>query len=359
MSLNTTTQLGGPVNVVYQRKLLMDARQRCVHFVGSRPGDVLSSHNGSFTVRWRRYNNISPTTSALSELVSGGPSFPTRAGSAVSKTDIDATVAKYGDHMFLTEEADLINFNNQGAALVEVFAVQAGRSLNRLQRNLLEDGAALRYAGGGATDATVADGMNLALIRAEVNRIARNSGVKFMPALSGSLNVGTTPVRESFWGLCHVDVEEDIRDLNGFKGVQTYMSQTETKMGEFGEVGGVRWISTEEASVDTDLGGDPGGQVRSTTGANADLYTSIIMAENSHGALSLDTDLIRTTYMAGDEIPGIIVISHPRGSAGVADPLNELASHGWKSWYAGSLIGPGSANSDWIGGIRTGARRLV
>lgn len=358
MSITTTSQLTAPVNVVFQRKLLKDARQRCPYFTGSRPGDVLQSHSGSFTVRWRRYNNLTPTTTALTELT-GSLTLPTRTATQATKTDIDATVSKYGAFMYLTEEADLINFNGQTAELVEVFAVQAGRSLNRLQRNILEDSSTLIYADAATTDAGVASSISLNLIRQAVNALNNNSAMKFMPALSGSLKIGTTPVRESFWGICHVDVEEDIRDIPSFKPVETYMTQTETPNGEFGAVGGVRWISTEEASADINLGGAPGSSVRSTAGIAADLYTSVIFGMNAHGALSLDADLVRTIYEAGDRIPGIIMIQQGKGSSGVADPLNEVASIGWKSWHTGALIGPGTSNSGWMRGLRTAARKLV
>lgn len=358
MTLTTTTELTAPVNVKFQRKLLKDARQRCPYFIGSRMGDVLQSHSGTFTVRWRRYNNITPTTSALSELT-GSLSLPTRTATQATKTDIDATVAKYGAFMYLSEEADLINMNNQTAELTEVFAVQAGRSLNRLQRNVLEDNATLIYADGGTADGQVSSPVSLSLIRRGVNTLNNYSAMKFMPATSGSVNIGTTPVRESYWGICHVDVEEDIRDIPGFKPVETYMSQTATEPGEFGAVGGVRWISTEEASVDADSGDAAGSSVRSTTGVSADLYTSLIIGMNAHGALSLDADLIRRIYKAGDEIPGIVMVSKSKGSSGVADPLDEVASVGWKSWHAGSLIGPGTSNSNWIRGLRTAARLLT
>ncbi|MEK9751628.1 MAG: N4-gp56 family major capsid protein [Rhodospirillaceae bacterium] len=358
MTLTTVTELSAPVNVVFQKKFLKDARQRCPYFIGSRPGDVLQSHNGSFSVRWRRYDNMTPTTTALTALT-GSETYPTRTASQASKTDIDATVSKYGDHIILNEEADLINFNGQTAELVEVMAVQAGRSLNRLQRNTLEDNVTLVYADGATTDGGVSSPISLTLIRSAVNALARQSAMKFMPATGGSSLEGTSPMRESYWGLCHVDVEEDIRDIAGFIPVERYMTQTRVESGEFGAVGGVRWISTEEASADADLGDTAGNTVRSTTGVSADLYTSIILGMNAHGALSLDADLVRRIYKAGDPIPGIIMIQKGKGSAGTADPLNELATIGWKSWHAGALIGPSTSNSGWARGLRTAARKLT
>ena len=74
---------------------------------------------------------------------------------------------------------------------------------------------------------------------------------------------------------------------------------------------------------------------------------------DAHGSLSLDTSLVSEIYNAGDDIPGIIMINKARGSSGVGDPLDEVASLGWKAWHAPVIL-----NSDWLRGIRTAATNL-
>lgn len=353
MTLTTTTQLGGPVNYVAQRTLLSNAKARCPYFAGSQPGDILPSHQGSFSVLWRRYENLTPTTSAKTELT-GSLSLPTRTATQVSKSDVTATVSKYGDFMYLTEEADLVNVNAQSEKLAEVFGIQAGRSLNRLQRNILEDNLTLIYEGGGSADSSVTAKISRNAIRQAVNTLNRNDAITFTPETTGSKNVGTTPIRMAYLGMCHSDVEEDIRDLSGFIAVEQYAGQIATYPGEFGMVAGVRWISTSEATIDASSGGAPGAGVRSTNGTAVDLYTSVILGKECHGALSLDVELIREQYMAGDMVPGIIMISKAKGSSGVADPLDEVSSVGWKSWHGGAIL-----NSTWGRGIRSGATKLT
>jgi|SaaInl7_200m_RNA_FD_contig_81_290928_length_2832_multi_15_in_0_out_0_4 N4-gp56 family major capsid protein len=352
MTVTTTSTLTAPVNYVFQRRLLKNAKARCPYFEGSTPGDILPSHEGTFSVRWRRIENLTPTTSALSE-ETGSRSFPLRTGSVPTITQPTATVAKYGDVIYPTEEADLINYNGQTAKLIEILAIQAGRSLNRLQRNILEDNVTLYYASNGTADGDVTDAISRGLIKKGTNVLNNASGMTFTNQTTGSTSIGTTPIRSGYLGICHVDVEEDVRELSGFIAAERYASQTALFQNEFGAVGGVRWVCTEEASKDASLGGDPG-QTLNTSGSNkADLYTSVIMGMDAHGALSLDRDLIRTTYKAGDKVPGIIAISHPKGSAGSADALNEMASLGWKSWHAGTIL-----NDTWAIGLRTGASKL-
>lgn len=354
MTITTTTELSAPVNVIVQGRLLRRAKQRCIHMVGSQEGDVLMSHSGSFTVQWRRYTALAPSVTALTEK-SGSISYPLRTAVQAAKTDLTQAVSKYGQFMYLTEESDLVNFTNQGAELADVFGESGGRSMNRLQRNVLEDNTTgMIYASAASADSGVADPINKNLIIRAINLLDRNAALTFTPGSTGSTNVGTTPMLPGFYGLCHSDVAADISQLNGFKGVETYAGQLATMPGEFGALtaGGisVRFLSSQDASADTDSGGAPGQNVRSTSGAAADLYTTVFLGKDAHGALSLDTDIIREVYTAGDRIPAIVMIIKARGSSGIADPLDDLGTIGYKFWHGGRVL-----NTDFLVGVRTAA----
>ncbi len=352
MAINTTTQLTQPVNVIHRATFLRSAMPYCPYFTGSLPGEI-ARHNGTFTCQWRSMTALTPTVTALTPLT-GTPTHPLRAGTALAVTDINATVSKYGDFVFVNEESDLINFNTQTDKIMETLGIQAGQSLNRLQRNELEDNSTLVYTDGGSADGDVVSAISVGVIRSVKNTLNRNSALLFTPEFSGSTNVGTTPLRPALWGICHSDVEEDIRLLGGFKAVETYSVGLSTMTGEFGSVDGVRFLSTPEASIDADSGGSPGASLRSTSAANADLYTTVIFGREAHGSVGLDQSFAADDYMAGDKIPGVEIVSHARGSSGTSDPLNELSSVGWKAWHAPKVL-----NGNWIRGIRTGASKLV
>lgn len=351
MTITTTTEIAGPVNVVFQQTLLRNAKTRAPHFVGSSPASI-SEHSGTFTAKWRRIENLTPTVTPLSE-ITGSPAFPTRVADQPSVTDVTATLSKFGKFIFLSEEVDLINFTGQTDKLIEILGINAGQSLNRLQRNVLEDNATILFTGTATTATGIRASLTLNSIRGVVNDLHNNSALKFTPEVFGSTRVGSSPIRDSFWGICHVDVEEDVRDLSGFNSSETYGGHTALEVGEFGAVRGVRWISTEETSIDT------GGTATSTTVVGTDFqntsnannaYTSIILGMDAHGSVGLGFQHIKTIYMAGDNLPGVQLLSHAKGSAGSADPLNEVASLGWKSWHAGTLL-----NGDWIRGIQSAA----
>lgn len=354
--ITTTTEIAGPVNVDFQMDLLRNAKANCPYFVGSDPAEI-AEHSGTFTAKWRRYENLDPVTSPLTELT-GGFSLPTRTAVQPSVTDITATIQKYGNFMFMNEETDLINFSNQTSKLMEVFGINAGRSLNRLQRNEVEDNATISLAGTATSAATVnTANMSLSLIAVANNALNNNDAMKFRPMTTGNTNIGTSPIRDSYWMLNHVDTTEDVRQLTGFQSAETYANQTELAQGEYGAVGGMRCIESTESSVDLAAGIAVTGTAtiagRSAGAVSYDLYNTVFFGKNAHGSVGLGFKHIKEIYTAGDELPGVQIISKPKGSAGTGDPLNEVASLGWKSWHVAKIL-----NSTWIRTVRHTASKL-
>ena len=361
-NVTTTTQVDGPVDVRFQQRLLRRAKPLCPYFLGANPGDVMPSHSGTFTIKWRRFTNLTPTTTALTA-VNGTFANPTRTpGSILAVTDTTAVLSKYGDFVVLNEEVDLKNYTGQAGEVVDLVAQQAGQSLNRLQRNTLEDSSTIVRPGLATSDtagAGVVDPITVPLIQYVINQLDRENARKFTPGSEGSQNVGTSPILPGYCGICHSDVAVDIAKLPGFKSVETYAGQVQTKEGEFGllMVAGtaVRFVMTSESSIDANSGGTPGGNIRVTaSGTTADLYNTVIYGQDFHGAVSLDVSLIKEIYTAGDRIPGIQLISHGRGSGGIADPLNDVSTMGWKAWHTSAIL-----NSAWGFCVRTAASKLV
>ncbi len=346
--ITTTSQIAGPVNFVFQETLLRTARPRAVYFAGSVPAEI-REHEGTFSAKWRRIENLSAATSALSELT-GNVAFPTRTSVQPSVTDITATVSKYGNFIILSEEVDLVNFNGQADDLVVKMGINAGQSLNQLQRNVLEANVTIQRVGGAGSDGATGSAITSNALKKVTNTLQRNVATEFMGMSRGEDAYGTAPVPTSFLGLCHVDIEVDIRGLSTFIPVERYAGQVEVYPGEFGidTDSRTRWISHPEATISTGAGA-ASTTLRNTAG-NADLYTSIVLGQDAHGSVGLGFEHIKEVYEAGDQLPGIQLITHARGSAGVGDPLNELSSLGWKTWHTGAIL-----NANWIFGVRSGA----
>lgn len=351
----TDTELPKPVNVVFQQTLLRNAKPKCPYFLGTMPGELMKNR-GTATVSWRRIENLTPTTSALTELTTTASYMQGRDSTALSVTAYTATVAKYGQFVILNEEADVFNFNGQTDKIVEVLGISAGRSMNQLQRNIVEDNATLVYAGGAASDGAVTSKITLGAIKSVVNTLDKNSAITFTPMSTGSQNYGTTQLMDGYVGLTHPDVAVDITELAGFKPAETYAGQVALFKGEFGSltVAGktVRFISSEDASVDADAGGTKGSTGLNGT-SDVDLYTTCIYGRDAIGSVGFGDTFPDGSFMAGDDLSAIELIVKGLGSGGTSDPYNEVMTMAWKGWHTGTIL-----NANWVRGVRSGSTAL-
>ncbi len=353
----TNTELPKPLNAVFQQTLLRNAQVRAPYFTGTEQGELVK-HRGSNVIMWRRIENLAAATSALSELTGEASYMQGRSSAALSQSAKTATAAKYGNFVILNEEVDLYNFPGQFDKIMQVIGINAGQSLNRLQRDIGEDNATLLNAAGAASDGAISSIITLDLIRRAVNTLDKNSAITFTPMTTGSQNIGTQPILPAYWALCHPDVAIDITDLTGFKSVESYAGQTSVAMGEFGiiTVAGkaVRFISSEDAGVDAGSGssGATSADLNSTSD-NADLYTTLVYGLDALASVGLGTQYTDGVYRAGDELEPVEVIAKGPGSTGTSDPFNEITTVAWKAFHAGAVL-----NAGWVRGLRSAASLL-
>lgn len=354
----TDTELQKPVNVAFTEAFLRRASQKLPYFIGSQPG-MLNKQAGTSTIKWRRIEQETPSTTALTELTGVASYMQGRDADVPSFTDVTATVSKYGQFYIVNEEVDLFNPRGTTRELIAVLGESAGRSMNQLQRDILEDSSTQRYAGNVASDGLV----QAVVLAADLQRIVQelwvNSARTFTPRTTGSQNVGTAPILESFWAICHPYAAHDIAGITGFKSVETYAGQVQTVPGEFGYYAragmGLRFIASEDASVDVGAGLATGGSVdvRSTS-INADLVTTVIFGRDAFGSVGLGQSLTDGMYMAGDDVGDWEIIIMPKGSGGTSDPFKEISTIAWKSWHAGAVL-----NSNWARALRTAATDIT
>ena len=350
----TDTELQKPVNVVFQQTFLRRAQQVLPYFAGTMPG-TLSTQGGTSTVKWRRIEQEDPTTTALSELTGTASYMQGRDASTPTFTDVLATVSKYGQYYIVNEEVDLYNPNRTGAELVAVLGESAGRSLNMLMRDVMEDNFTKRYAENGTTDGGVHTPVTVAELNRTGNELTRNSARTFTPMTTGSQNTGTAPILRSYWGICHPDVAHDIAGLTGFKSVETYAGQVAIVEGEFGHYAragrGIRFVMSEDASIDYNTGAAQSGEdVRALSGI-ADLYTIVVYGEDAVGSVGLGMRHTDGIYRAGENNGAFELIY--TGPGGPGDPFREIRTLAWKAFFAGAIL-----NSNWGRAIRVAATDL-
>lgn len=350
----TDTELPKPLNAVFQQTLLRNAQVRAPYFAGTVPG-TLTTQNGSNVASWRRIENLSASTTALSELTGAASYMQGRDAAALSVTAVTATMAKYGNFVILNEEVDLFNFPGQFDKILQVIAINAGQSLNQLQRDIGEDNATV-VRSNGASDGAVNTIISLDRVKNVINALDKLSAMTFTPMTTGSTNIGTVPILPAYWGFCHPDVAVDIAAITGFVGVEQYAGQVQTVMGEFGTLSvagkGVRFISSEDAGVDAGAGAASGTDVNETSSA-ADLYSTLIVGQDAIASVGLGQQYSDGVFRAGDALNPVDVIVKSPGSTGTSDPYNEISTVAWKAWHTGAIL-----NANWCRVIKSAATDL-
>lgn len=355
MALSVTTltsNVTAPVNFVLMRGLLSAAKKRLPYFNGTLPG-ALEKNGGSMSVKWRRIENLAPATTALGE-VTGTAAFGLgRNAVQPTVTDVTVAIAKYGNAIMTTEEVDLFNVNSRAAQLMEPLGANAGESLNILMRDVFDGGTNVRRAVGVAADTSITSAITLNDIKYVVNQLDRQSAMKFFSMGTGSRNIGTSPIRDAYMGICHPDVEVDVRGLAGFTPVEQYGGYVDTFQGEFGTVWGVRFCTTEIAPVSTGAGTTTATGLTGATDILNDIYATFIYGREAVGSVGLGENHTKEIYMMGDRLPAVEVIQKAPGSSGIGDMFNEVGSIAWKAWFAGKIL-----NNSWLYEIRSGATQL-
>ena len=333
-----------PIDYVLMRGMLSQARKVLPFFNGTLPGN-LEKNGGSMSVKWRRFNDLAVSTTALGEKSGTAAHGMGRTAAVPSITDLTVAIAKYGNYINYTEELDLFNINSRAVQIVDVLGRNAGESLNVLMMNVFDGAVNVRAAGGASSASSAAAAMSANDVKYVTNYLNRESAMKFFSMGNGSTNVGTSPVRASYFGICHSDVEEDIRLISGFVGVETYGGYIgDVQVGEFGHVNGVRWCSTPICPIYTGGNTNSANGFRNGGAASANLiYKSWIYGREAVGSVGLGEDHTESIYLMGDRPPAIELIKKAVGSSGTADPYNEIGTLAWKAWFAGKIL-----NSAWI-----------
>lgn len=368
LPMSTISSLPLGVNFQMMRGLLSSARAKLPYFNGSLPGQ-LQKNGSTATVKWERLENLAAATTALGEIGTSAVAFFGRSSVQHTLSTVQVAIAKYGNAVLLTEEVDLQQMNVRTARFVDNLGANAGLTLNVLMDAVFSAGtesstSIKRYCisavgSTASTDAQVTGAIQLYDIKYAVNQLNRNSAMLFTTPAYGSQNVSTSPVRASYYGICHVDVEEDIRSLSGFISVEQYGGYTETMPFEFGAVGGVRFCSTEIASVSsaagtTSAGTTTSGIFRGAGYASNDVYSVYIYGKEAVGTVGLGNMHATTAYEMYDpaQPPAVELIVKPTGTVGT-DLYNEVSSIAWKAWFAGKVL-----NTGWVVKVRTLSLRV-
>lgn len=252
--------------------------------------------NEGATVNFRKFNSLSPATTALTE-------GTTPAGSSLSVTAITASLAQYGDFVEISDKLDMVGIDPVLTETAQLLGEQAALTIDTVVRDIVTAGSNVLYSGSATSTATVAAGANLssALVKKAV-RALRNANAK--------------PIEGGYFiGLVDPDVAYDLMNDSLWEDVSKYNGGVNIMKGEIGKLAGVRFIETTNNKIKEEAGA-----------SSIDVHCTMIIGKDAYGVVDVE----------GSSAPEMIV--KPHGSAGTADPLNQRATSGWKALFTAARL---------------------
>jgi N4-gp56 family major capsid protein len=277
---------------VYQRLLLERLRPE-LFFMNYGEKNMGMPKNAGDTASWRRWNNLSVATTAITEGV-------TPDGVNLDVTKISATVKQYGNWTKFTDKIQLVGLDNTLVETTELMGENAGESLDIVVRDIMAAGTNVQYASTATSRVTVSSAMKItALDILKVRRNLKRSKVKKIKTPGGGMGY--------IWFI-HTDVATDLMQTQEWKDQNTYVDTKNREEGILGKMYGIYFIEADNAPKYAGAG-DLG----------ADVYGNLVIGKGAYGVPDVE----------GSAKPEIIV--HKAGSAGTNDPLNQFNTVGWKA----------------------------
>ena len=293
--MNTNTTLDSGLSVEnkthYDMTLIDEASPNLIHDQFAQKRDI--PKNGGKKIEFRKFASLPKALNPLTEGV-------TPDGKKLSVTAIEAEVAQYGDYIVQTDVLELTTIDNTIVEATKILGRQAGLTLDTITRNVLHSGTNVYYcpkADGTAVTSRAALDATCKLTVDVVRRVAAILKKNNAPKIDGS-----------YVAIIHPFVAYDLMSDKEWQYPHQYKDTENIYEGEIGKIAGVRFVETSEAKI-----------------YEGGVFGTLFLASGAYG----------TTEITGG---GLETIIKQLGSAGVADPLNQRSSIGWKAIKTAEIL---------------------
>lgn len=235
--------------------------------------------------KFRRYESLDPTANVLSEGV-------TPSSKKLVATDVTATLVQYGE---LITISDIIMDTHEDPVLNEAVAIlgeQAALMIETMRWGVLTAGTSVQYANTNRAGTT--DVITLAMQRKVTRALKRQNARTITTVIRSTPSYGTENVAAAYIGLCHPDIEADLRNITTFTPVEKYGNGVGNYEGEIGKLEDVRYIASTvfgPFSGDANKGAVTGAGttriVNDVTAANCAVYPVLYLAKDAFGIVPL------------------------------------------------------------------------
>ena len=319
VSTNLVTDLSSPPDVTqayFSKKLLTRAKYRNVHARWAALSE-LPSKEGK-TIIMRRWLHLAL---ALSPLAEGTPP----SGKTPTLDDYQATLYQHGDFIALSDYAEYTQKDPVMQHWTMLLGEQEGYTMDAVDRDTAVAGTGVIYANGSArTDLNEIVDFN-DLDRA-IRVLSDNGAETMVGGNQSNTTEGSFPTMPAYAAVTVPSVLFDLQNIggsNGFKWASEYRGAMEGEMGRY------KQLAFFSAPDPSSLGA--GGKVYAGGGATSSLVKNTAGTANVYTILIFGQNGFTKVPLAGKTSA---FYAKPLGSAGTADPLEQVATMGWKTTSA-------------------------
>ena len=297
MNKTTSTNLTATMQTYYDRKMLLDMKPRLLHYQYGQKR-ILPRNEGN-TVSFRKWTPFAAATTALTEGV-------VPEGQDLAMTSVNAVVKQYGGYVTVSDALDLTALDPVINDAVELMANQGALSIDHLTRTELLTGTNVLYTNAKTSRATLTavDKLTTKELRKAVRLLKHNRAPQVLRGGKGYYVAIVGP-----------DAIYDLQEDALWQDVSKYQDSEQIYSGEIGRLFGCIVVETPEAAVFSGAG---------VSGAN--VAATLVFGKDAYGVVDIEGENVRA-------------IVKPAGSAGTADPLDQMSTVGWKaSGFAARIL---------------------
>lgn len=293
-NLTTTGGLAAKMKTFYDKQMLSRLRPRLVyHQYGEQKR--LPTGEGK-TVQWYRRTDLAANTTPLTEGTTPNPI-------SLGATSLTATLAQYGDWTQTSDLISMTSIDDEIEAAVDLLSFRATRTLDSLDRALLDADTTNNIYIGGA---------NLAAVGA-TNVL---TGVQVRNAVRILKSVNADAFDNGYVAIVHPNVSYDLfgdTAGGGWVNANTYTNTENLQRGAIGKFFGAQFVETTEVT-------------RTTTGTSggAAAYYNHFLAMGALGVVEFDG--------------GVHTYVKKPSDTDTSNPLNLYSTVGYKLTYANKLL---------------------
>lgn len=294
-NMTTSTGLTPGMQTYYNRELLRTFEPHLVHLQFGE--NYRMPMNSGITMNMRKMIPVAAKTTALEE---GNPGD----GKMLAEVAVTTTIKQFGDHAKCSDWLDMVHLDENITRRVQRLADAGARSVDALVREELATCTNVIYAGGKTARAqlTAADKLTSLELRKAVRALKKNLAEKF---------------NGYYVAIVGPDTVYDLQEDDAWVKVSEYQDKENIYTGEVGRLFGIRFVESTEAKIFEGAGA-----------SGADVASVIVLGRYAYGLTSLKGAKPR-------------VIVKTAGSAGTADPLDQISTVGWKlDGFAAKLLQP-------------------